>query len=114
MDAVMPETSDTLKIGYTQNQLVWCDENEAGIWAYFLENDLLFESDYLKIQKYLAEAPFTPGIGEKSESAPKLGIWTGWQIVKKYMDKNPEVSLQQLMLESDSQKILSLSKYKPR
>jgi gliding motility-associated lipoprotein GldB len=114
MDAVMPETSDTLKIGYTQRQLDWCDENEAGIWAYFLDNDLLFESDYLKIQKYLAEAPFTPGIGEKSESAPKLGIWTGWQIVKKYMDKNPDVSLQQLMLESDSQKILSLSKYKPR
>jgi len=114
MDAVMPETSDTLKIGYSKKQLDWCEEYESGIWAYFLENNLLYESDYLKIQKYLAEAPFTPGIGENSESAPKLGIWTGWQIVKKYMDKNPELSLQQLMLENDVQKILKESKYKPR
>jgi gliding motility-associated lipoprotein GldB len=114
MDAVMPETSDTLKIGYTKRQLEWCQEYESGIWAYFIENNLLYESDYLKIQKYLAEAPFTPGIGEKSDSAPKLGVWTGWQIVKKYMDKNPDLSLQELMLEKDAQKILTVSKYKPR
>ena len=114
MDAVMPEISDTLKIGYTKEQLNWCKEYESGIWAYFIENNLLYESDYLKIQKYLAEAPFTPGIGEKSNSAPKLGIWTGWQIVKKYMNKNPELSLQHLMLEENAQKILTESKYKPR
>jgi len=114
MDAVMPETNDSLKIGYTKEQLDWCSENEASIWAYFLQNELLFESDYMKIQKYLAEAPFTPGVGENSDSAPKLGIWTGWQIIRKYMDKNPEISLQQLMLEKDSQKILTDSKYKPR
>jgi gliding motility-associated lipoprotein GldB len=114
MDAVMPGTNDSLKIGYTREQLDWCSENEAGIWAYLLQNELLFESDYMKIQRYLAEAPFTPGIGENSSSAPKLGIWTGWQIVRKYMDKNPEISLQQLMLEKDYQKILTNSKYKPR
>jgi gliding motility-associated lipoprotein GldB len=114
MDAVMPDTNDSLKIGFTREQLAWCSENEASIWAYLLQNELLFESDYMKIQKYLAEAPFTPGIGENSSSAPKLGIWTGWQIVRKYMDNNPEISLQQLMLEKDSQKILTNSKYKPR
>jgi hypothetical protein len=114
MDAFMPEVADTLKIGYTTRQLAWCQENEGGIWAYLLENDLLFNSDYMEIQKYLAEAPFTPGVGENSNSAPKLGLWTGWQIVRKYMDKNPDVTLQQLMLEKDPQKILTDSKYKPK
>jgi hypothetical protein len=114
MDVVLGETPDILKIGYTTEQLQWCKDSEAGIWAYFLDNELLFESDYLKIQKYLAEAPFTPGIGENSSSAPKLGVWTGWQIVKKYMEKNPDISLQELMLEKDAQKILAGSKYKPR
>ena len=114
MDAVMPETNDSLKIGFTKKQLEWCNENEASIWAYLLQNELLFESDYMKIQKYLAEAPFTPGVGENLDSAPKLGIWTGWQIIRKYMDKNPEISLQELMLEKDSQKILTDSNYKPR
>jgi len=114
MDKVLPEITDSLKIGYTTEQLKWCKDYEAEIWAYFLENELLFNTDYLRIQKYLAEAPFTPGIGENSSSAPKLGVWTGWQIVRQYMDKNTDISLQQLMLEKDAQKILAGSKYKPR
>lgn len=114
MDSFLPEAPDTLKIGYTKQQLEWCQENEGGIWAYFLENELLYESDYMKIQKYLAEAPFTPGLGENSDSAPKLGVWTGWQIVRKYMDHNPKLTLQELMLEKDAQKILTGSKYKPK
>jgi gliding motility-associated lipoprotein GldB len=114
MDSVLPAITDILKIGYSTNQLEWCKENEAGIWAYFLDNDLLFESDYMKIQRYLSEAPFTPGLGENSSSAPKLGVWTGWQIVRQYMEKNPDISVQQLMLEKDAQKILAGSKYKPR
>jgi hypothetical protein len=30
------------------------------------------------------------------------------------MERNPDISLQQLMLEKDAQKILTGSKYKPR
>ncbi|HEY0897487.1 MAG TPA: gliding motility lipoprotein GldB [Sphingobacteriaceae bacterium] len=114
MDAFMPEMADTLKIGYTAAQMEWCHAYESSIWGYFLEQNLLYETDYLKIQKYLAEAPFTPGLGEGNESAPKLGVWTGWQIVREYMRRNPETTLQQLLKESDPQKILSGSKYKPK
>ena len=114
LDAVIPGLPDSLKIGYSSKQMEWSTTYEPEIWAYFLQNDLLYESDYMKIQKYLADAPFTPGIGDNSESAPKLGVYTGWRIVKNYMNKNPEISLQQLMKEPDSQKILNGSKYKPR
>lgn len=114
MGAMMPNVADTLKIGYKTKQLEWCKNNEVSIWAYFLDNDLLYETDYLKIQKYLSEAPFTPGLGDQSESAPKLGVWIGWQIVKRYMDKNPKMTLQQLMAEKDAQRILRLSNYKPK
>ncbi|HXI00953.1 MAG TPA: gliding motility lipoprotein GldB [Sphingobacteriaceae bacterium] len=114
MGAVLPDVPDSLKIGYTAKQMQWCNDFESNIWAYFLENELLYETDYMKIQKFLAEAPFTPGIGSNNESAPKLGVWTGWQIVKKYMSKNPKLTLQQLMAESDAQKILTESRYKPK
>lgn len=114
MDSFLPEVADSIKIGYTSQQADWCQTYQAEIWAYFLQNNLLYETDYMKIQKYLAEAPFTPGLGEGSESAPKLAVWTGWQIVRKYMEKNPEVSVQQLMQEADAQKILNGSKYKPK
>ena len=114
MDALMPDVADSLKIGYTTEQLQWCRKYEADIWGYFLQESLLFETDYMKYQKYISEAPFTPGIGERNESAPKLGIFTGWQIVKKFMEKNSGTSLQGLMEETDAQKILNLSGYKPK
>jgi len=112
MDQTLPDVGDTTKIGYTTAQLKWCEQFKQKIWAYFLDENLLYESDYPKIQKYLSEAPFTPGLGERNESAPKLAIWTGWQIVRQYMDKHPEVTLPALMADADAQKILNESKYK--
>lgn len=115
MDQIMPDAMpDSIKIGYTDKQLAWCKTYEAEIWGFYLESNLLYETDYPKIQVYLSEGPFTPGLGEKNSSAPKLGIWTGWQIVRKYMQENPDVTLQQLMAETDAQKILTKSKYKPK
>ncbi|MGZ3754480.1 MAG: gliding motility lipoprotein GldB [Mucilaginibacter sp.] len=114
MDLVLPDVPDSTKIGYTTKQLKWATDFKADIWGYFLEQNLLYESDFNRIQMYLNEAPFTPGIGEKNESAPRLGIWTGWQIIKAYMDKHPDVTIAQLMAEQDAQKILNESKYRPK
>jgi len=115
LDQVLPEdTADSTKIGYSPAQLDWAQNFEGDIWAYFLENNYLFETDYQKVQVFLSEGPFTPGLGENRDSAPKLGVWVGWRIVKKYMEENPKVSLQQLMADNDAQKILNLSKYKPK
>lgn len=114
MDRVLPDMADSTKIRYTTEQLKWCNEFEGKIWGYFLEQNLLYETDYQKIQKYLTEAPFTPGLGEKNESAPKLAVWTGWQIIRKYMDKHPDVTLPQLMADKDAQKLLNESGYHPK
>ncbi len=114
MDSTLPDVADSVKIGYTPEQLKWCTDFKVQIWGYFLEENLLYESDDQKIDKFLHEAPFTPGLGEKNNSAPKLGIWTGWQIVRQYMDKHPEVTLPQLMANNDAQKILNESKYRPK
>lgn len=114
MDNILPDVDDTTKIGYTTKQLKWCNEYKADIWAYFLEENLLYNTDFQKIQTYLNEAPFTPGLGDKNNSAPKLAVWTGWQIVRAYMDKNPEITLSQLMANNDAQKILNESGFRPK
>lgn len=114
MDQTLPDVADSVKIGYTDQQIKWCDDNRSNIWAYFLEENLLYETDFQRIQTYLNEAPFTPGLGEKNQSAPKLGVWTGWQIVREYMNRHPEVTLPQLMAMTDAQKILNDSKYRPK
>ncbi|WDF56253.1 gliding motility lipoprotein GldB [Mucilaginibacter sp. KACC 22063] len=114
MDQLLPDVTDSVKIRYTGEQLKWCQEFKSQIWGYFLEENLLYQSDYQKIQQYFNDAPFTPGLGENNNSAPRLGVWTGWQIVKQYMDENPDVTLPQLMADDDAQKILNQSKYRPK
>lgn len=114
MDDLLPDVPDSTKIGYTAKQMEWCRAFEANIWGYFLEENLLYETDFPKLQKYLNEAPFTPGLGEKNESAPKLAVWTGWQIVRGYMNKHPETTLQQLLAMQDAQKILNEAGYHPK
>lgn len=113
MQKIQPNIADSTLIGYSSAQINWANNFESDVWAYFLGEELLYETDYFKIQKYISEAPFTPGLGSQNDSAPKLGIYTGWQIVKSYMKEYPDITLQQLMLEKDEQKILRLSKYRP-
>jgi len=114
MDQILPDAPDTLKIGYTAQQLKWSENFQPQIWGYFLENNLLYSTERDRIMKYFTEAPFTNGLGEKNDSSPKLGTWIGWQIVRQYMDRHPEVPLQQLMADADAQKILNESKYRPK
>lgn len=114
MNSVLPDVPDSVVIGYTGKQQKWCETYEADIWAYFLQENLLYETDYIKTQKFLSEAPFTPGIGEGNNSAPKLGIYIGWQIVKKYMSENPGITPLQLMQDTKYQEILNRSHYKPK
>jgi hypothetical protein len=112
LDAMLPGTPDNIKIGYPEQKLNWCQENESKIWAFMIENDLIFSSDMLVIRKFFTDGPYSHSFS--SESPARLGEWLGWQIVKAYMNKNQEVTLQQLLLEEDDQKILTNSRYKPK
>jgi len=111
IDAMIPGTDDRYKIEYTTNQIDWIRKNEAHVWAAIIENRMVYSSDGQTIRVFMADGPFTAEFSK--ESPTRLGEWIGWQIVKKYMTNNHEISFQQLMGEQDAQKILSLSRYKP-
>jgi hypothetical protein len=111
--ALAPDMPDSLLIGYTKTQLKWCKDNEAEVWHHFVSKDLLFTTDLHRVAKYLEDGPFTNADAVPQESAPRLGEWVGYQIVKKYMDENPDVTLDQLCREKDYRKILNGSHYKP-
>ena len=112
MDIMLENVSDDLKIGYNKEQMQWAQKYQSDIWTWFLQENLLYSTDMLRIQKYFTEAPFTPELGEKNESAPKLGSYMGWMMVRKFMDRNPSLSLTDLFAIDDAQKILEGSKYK--
>lgn len=110
-DAMLPTTSDTLKMQYTQKQLEYCKQNEFNMWSYFAAQKLLYTTDQAEIMKFTSEGPFTTAFSK--DSPPRVGYWIGWQIVRQYMKNNPDISLEQLMDETDAQKILAKAKYKP-
>ncbi len=114
VDAMAPEMDDTLKIEYTAAQLKWCNDNAAEVWGYFTAKDIFFKTDQSLKIKFLNDAPFTNADGVPQESAPRLGEWLGWQIVRKYMSEHKNITLQQLMEEKDYRKILKESRYHPK
>ena len=112
MDLFMPDTPDSLKIGYTKSQMKWSFDNEAEIWRLLIDQQLLFRNDAAVNNRFIQDGPFTSGL--PAGSPAMLGRWLGWQIVRSYMKKNPGITLQQLFAQTDSQQILSQSGYKPR
>jgi hypothetical protein len=111
LDAVLPEADDTLKICYSGSKLRWAEENERNVWAFLVQNELLYATDYQIQTKMIQDGPFTTGFTDRSPS--RLGIYLGWQIVRTYLHNNPDLSLQEVLAETDSQKILNGSGYRP-
>lgn len=111
-DAFLPETEECYKIGYSPEKAKWITDNEGHIWAAIIENNLLYSSNGQAIRTFFADGPNTPAFG--NDSPPRLGEWIGWKIVKAFMNKNPEITIQRLIQEKDAQKILTLSGYKPK
>lgn len=112
-DALIPEASDELKIGYTKEQLDWAKQNEEEIWNYFIEENLIFNSDKSNAERFIKPGPFSKFGNEiETDSPGRIGVWTGWQICRKYLDKHPKISLNEF-LNIDNQTIFKDSKYKP-
>lgn len=112
VERMMPCTPDSLIIGYSNQQMADVQYNEGKIWAHLIEKELLFETGQFTIRKYIGERPNVPEISARCPG--RIATWVGWQIVRKYMETHPNVTLQQLMNEKDARKILDQSKYHPK
>jgi hypothetical protein len=110
LDKFMPNTADSLKTGYTQKQLDWCKGNEGLIWNYFITNGNLETIEPNIIQNYIGESPTT----QELEGSPgNMGQWVGWQVVKKFADRNSSSKPAEIM-NTPARKILTEAKYKPK
>lgn len=108
--AMMPEKHDTTIMRYSKNELDYCVKNEREMYAFMVENEMLFSTKYKDIIRFTNDGPFTAGF---KNSPARVGNWLGWQIVKKYIKLNPHVSLSGLMEAHDYQGIFIQSKYNP-
>lgn len=112
LDQLIPYAPDSVKTDYSQEQLEWVVSNEMDIWVYFISENLIYSTDWGTYRKFVEASPHSPGM--PPEAPGRTANWLGWQIVKKYMDRYPETTLEELIAIKDAQLIMDKSKYKPK
>lgn len=113
-DLLLPHEADWVKIAYSEKELNWVKENELYIWQYFIEQQILYKTDPKLVQRFLEPAPFSKFYLQLDNESPgRVGRWIGWQIIKSYINQNPETPLEAL-LKMPAQELFQRAKYKPK
>lgn len=110
LEMVLPETAEELRLGYTKEQLKFCNENEQMIWQFFIQNKLLYSTDWKEVIKFVGDGPSTQGM--PGEAPGQIAAFTGYRIVQRYMQKHPEVTLEKLM-DMPVMTVFNGAKYRP-
>ena len=95
LNKFLPNTADTLKLGYTGLQYEWCKANEGQIWNFLLEQNVLYNHDPEIIKNYMSDAPTTQNMPALAPG--NIGSFVGWQIIKKYIARKGDMGPQKLM-----------------
>lgn len=113
VQSFLPHVNSEEIIGYTKDQLTWAELSETEIWKYFIENEMLFDTNAQLSERFIDDAPFSKFFLEIDKESPgRIGAWFGWQIVKAYMNNN-KMSLQEMVIHNNED-IFNKSKYKPQ
>lgn len=109
----LPHLTPAQRLGYTEAQYQWAEENERYMWQYLIEKQLLFDTDPDLQRRFIAPAPFSKFYLEiDNESPGKIGRWIGAQIVSSYWEQN-NASLE-TVLNTPAQQLFNRSNYKPK
>lgn len=111
LQKLLPHREESILLEYQPDEYTWCLDNEIGLWGHLLKADLLYEQNFAKINKLVNPSPGAPGIPAEAPGA--VANYIGWRIVQDYMART-DTSINDLMKETNPQKILDESKYKPR
>lgn len=111
-EIMFPERSEQDIIGYQDAKYKWALDHQFDVWNYMIEKEQLFSKNDKEITNYTSENPFTKPF--TNDSPGRMGSFIGWKIIQSYMRNNPEITIDELMQNTNSQSILNLSKYKPK
>lgn len=109
----LPTVSEEDLLKYTSEKYQWTEENEAQIWRYFIENQLLYSTDRKILTRFIDMAPFSKFYLELDNQSPGgVGRYIGLRIVTQYMEKHPD-ALQKLGI-IPTEKLFKEANYKPK
>ena len=113
-DKLLSFEPEHVRANYDEAEMAWAYANEEQIWQYFVEKELLFSTDPNLRNRFINLAPYSKFYLElDADSPPRLGQFIGWQVVRAFMRKNPNLSLQEL-IHTEPEQIFIKSNYKPQ
>jgi len=111
IEAMIPKMTDSARFQFTEKQMKWCYNHERAFWKHLTMKSLLFSKDLNAFKKYLQPGPFVSSL--ERDSPGRAGVYIGYKIVKEYMVRNPNITLNELMIDTDFNSIFTGAKYKP-
>jgi len=111
LSKILPDEAPEVRLGFTKAQLEWCESHEAQIFNFFVSQDLLYNKKLQKVMRYVTDGPSATGM--PAQSPGEIGTWLGYQIIKRYADKQTDATLTDVLKPSSGQVILTKSGYKP-
>ena len=112
LSKVLPFLPEATRLGFTEAQWKWSQENEGLAYNFLLRQNFLYEKNWAKIMRYVQDGPQATGMPEGSPG--NIGTFLGMQIVNAYMEKHPKISMEELFALKDAQAMLQEANYKPR
>lgn len=109
-DKLLPYVSDTVIWEYSTEQWKWVQENEWNIYSFLVSNELFYSTNRAKYIRLITAAPSTPDM--PPEAPGRSVIYIAYKIVERYAERNPSMSLQEI-IDTDANTIFQGAKYKP-
>jgi hypothetical protein len=119
MEILMPAVADSIRLGFSDYQVQYCQKGEEGLYDEFRKENLLYSEEIATFRKYISLGAFAPEKGLFGNS----GSWLGKQMVAQYVQKQRRKSgkykdqkvdaqlIMQMLKETEPQAFLS--QYKP-
>ena len=101
--ALGSEDLGTKVLGYNDTQLEWCRKNKKQFIEWVNKANHLESTDPMIIRAYLQPMPNRI---LKEDVPPMIGIWLGMQYIDEYMKKNPGVTFEELLNNTDYEGML--------
>lgn len=95
LNATFPKESEAYILRYSDEAYDWAVQNERAVWNYLVAEQMLFKSDEQTKVNFLNEGPKTVGLAD--DAPDRVGQYLGYKIVKGYMQKNKNLSLEELL-----------------
>ena len=97
---------------YNEKEIVWARDNEKEVWKFFIENEILFNTSNILVERFINFGPYSKfGISIDYESPPMIGKWIGYKIVKSYLKSNDK-TIEEILNMNEYELYLN-SNYKP-